>query len=421
MSDRPTSVAYVVNQYPKVSHSFVRREIHALECQGIKVHRFSIRSCADELADSQDIEEHDKTQFILGSGIAQLAIGTAKVLLTRPGQFLQALGLTCKLGLRSERGLMIHLAYLMEACLLLQWLMQADVDHVHAHFGTNSTTVAMLCSVLGGPTYSFTAHGPEEFDDPLGIGLPEKIKRSAFVVAISSYGKSQLCRWCDYRYWNKIRIVHCGVDASFIDADAVTPLPGYPKLVCVGRLAEQKGHLVLIEAINQLLDRGCKLDMVLIGDGHLREPVLMAIERYGLADCVRVTGWADSDTVRQHIQDAQMLVLPSFAEGLPVVIMEALAVGRPVISTYVAGIPELVGNGECGWLIPAGSVEALADAMYEALDTPLETLTAMGQEGRRRVCRDHDAAIEGQRLAEYFREVIKQQAGTSHSPLLTSH
>ncbi|MEL7084949.1 MAG: glycosyltransferase [Cyanobacteria bacterium J06597_1] len=420
MSERPTTVAYLVNQYPKVSHSFVRREIHALEAHGVEVHRFSIRSCADELVDSQDIAEHDKTRFILGNGLAALLGATVKTAVTRPAAFWQAFGHACRMGLRSERGLVVHWAYLMEACLLLHWLMQVSVDHVHAHFGTNSTTVAMLCRMLGGPTYSFTAHGPEEFDDPLGIALPEKIMRAAFVVAISSYGKSQLCRWCDYRYWGKIRIIHCGLDAAFLDADAVKPMPRYPKLVCVGRLAEQKGHLLLVEAIDRLLDRGCKLDVVLIGDGHLREPVMMAIDRYGLEDCVHITGWADSDTVRQHIQDAQVLVLPSFAEGLPVVIMEALAVGRPVISTYVAGIPELVGDGDCGWLVPAGSVEALTDAINEALDTPLDTLTEMGHEGRRRVCRDHDAAIEGGRLAEYFTAIANQVSASISNPILPS-
>ncbi|MEL7476038.1 MAG: glycosyltransferase, partial [Cyanobacteria bacterium J06555_12] len=214
MSERPTTVAYLVNQYPKVSHSFVRREIHALEAHGVEVHRFSIRSCADELVDSQDIAEHDKTRFILGNGLAALLGATVKTAVTRPAAFWQAFGHACRMGLRSERGLVVHWAYLMEACLLLHWLMQVSVDHVHAHFGTNSTTVAMLCRMLGGPTYSFTAHGPEEFDDPLGIALPEKIMRAAFVVAISSYGKSQLCRWCDYRYWGKIRIIHCGLDAA---------------------------------------------------------------------------------------------------------------------------------------------------------------------------------------------------------------
>ncbi|MGL4500473.1 MAG: glycosyltransferase, partial [Planktothrix sp.] len=270
-------VAYLVNQYPKVSHSFIRREILALEAQGVEIRRFSIRSLESELVDQGDLEEYQKTQFILNVGIGGLLWNFFRVLLTHPQRFWRAVGLTLKLGWGSERGIILHLVYLAEACVLLNQLSEAPVEHLHVHFGTNSTTVALLCNALGGPPYSFTIHGPEEFDKPQAIALPEKIKRAKFVVAISSFGKSQIQRWCDYQDWSKIHIVHCGVDPLFLDHSFV-PLPSEPRFVCVGRLSEQKGHLILIEALSQLVAMGLKCKLIFVGDGPLRNQIEQLID-----------------------------------------------------------------------------------------------------------------------------------------------
>ncbi len=394
-------VAYLVNQYPKVSHSFIRREILGVEACGVPVSRFSVRSLNDELVDAADRQEFNKTRFILGVGAKGLLVNLLRVAVTRPQRLVEALRLTFKVGRRSERGLLIHLIYLAEACVLLQWLTEAQVDHLHAHFGTNSTTVAMLCQTLGGPAYSFTVHGPEEFDKPQAIALTEKINRAAFVVAVCSFGKSQLSRWCDYRQWEKIHIIHCGVDDLFLTHSYV-PLPEVPRFVCVARLSEQKGHLVLIAAAGQLVAEGRQFKLVLVGDGPLRQEIETMIAQLNLHNHVEITGWATNTEVQQQILQAQVMVLPSFAEGLPVGIMETLALGRPVISTYIAGIPELVEPGECGWLVPSGSVEALADAMRSALQTPREELTRMGKNGSARVAQQHNIATEAAKLVALF-------------------
>lgn len=394
-------IAYLVNQYPKVSHSFIRREILAVEATGVSVSRFSIRSLDTELVDAADKQEFDKTQFVLAAGGLGLLKNLLRVGVTRPRQFLKAARLTFKVGWKSERGMLIHLAYLAEACVLLKWFAEAEIQHVHAHFGTNSTTVAMLCHALGGPTYSFTVHGPEEFDKPAAIALTEKINQAAFVVAICSFGKSQLFRWCDYKQWSKIHVVHCGVDRTFL-AQPYVPLPRQPRFVCVARLSEQKGHLTLIEAASQLAAEGLQFKLVLVGDGPLRQQIEVMIAQLGLQNHVEITGWATNAEVRQQILDAQIMVLPSFAEGLPVGIMETLALARPVISTYIAGIPELVEPGHCGWLVPSGSSTALAEAMKTALKTPLEELERMGKEGARRVAACHDVDIEAQKLVQLF-------------------
>ncbi len=399
-------VAYLVNQYPKVSHSFIRREIAGIEACGLEVKRYSIRSLESELVDEADIQELQNTRYVVPTGIFGLLVNLIRTVFTRPLGFFKALRLAWQVGLNSQRGIIYHLIYLIEACTLLQWLIEDQVNQVHVHFGTNSTTVAMLCHELGGPPYSFTVHGPEEFDKAQGIGLTEKINHAAFVVAISSFGKSQLFRWCDYKQWSKIHVVRCGVDDAFLNQE-LTPIPSQPSFVCVGRLSEQKGHILLIEAVSQLAAEGLQFKLVFVGDGELRPQIETLIEQLQLQNYIEITGWATNAEVQQYILASQIMVLPSFAEGLPVVLMEALALGRPVITTYVAGIPELVKPGENGWLVPAGSVEALKNAMKTALQAEAETLETMGQQGQKAVAQQHDIYKESRHLFNLFKSYLQ--------------
>jgi glycosyltransferase involved in cell wall biosynthesis len=394
-------IAYLVNQYPKVSHSFIRREILALERQGVEVARFALRGWDAAVADAEDESERARTRYLLRGGLLPLAAALFGTALGSPVRFARALSLAVRMSRGSDRSLPYHLAYLAEACLLRSWLREADVAHLHAHFGTNGAEVAMLAHVLGGPAYSFTVHGPEEFDRPEALGLREKASRAAFVVAISSYGRAQLMRWIRFRDWPKIEVVHCGVDAAYLTG-APVPVPDAPRLVCVGRLCEQKGQVLLIEAVARLVARGVRLEIVLAGDGELRAEVEAAIARHRLQTCVRITGWIDGNQVRRELLAARALVLPSFAEGLPVVVMEALALQRPVVTTYIAGIPELVCAGEHGWLVPAGDVAALAEAIQAAIDAPVEALSRMGEAGRVRVLERHSVDVEAARLAAHF-------------------
>ncbi|MBT9317464.1 glycosyltransferase [Leptothoe spongobia] len=395
-------VAYLVNLYPKVSHSFIRREISGLEASGVKVSRYSLRQMNDELVDPADKAEALKTKIILNIGLVVLFFHLIAMALRRPVAWLKCFKATLKLWLASDAILPRHLAYMAEACVLLNWAHRDSIDHIHAHFGTNPTSVAMLCRILGGPTYSFTVHGPEEFDKPIGLSLPEKIDRAKFVVAISSFGRSQLYRWCSHKHWSKIHVVHCGLDNSFLKYDSSISIPNEAKFVCVARLSEQKGHLLLLEAVKQLADKGYQFKVVLVGDGELRSELEDLIAEWKIEEFIEITGWASGAVVREKILESRALVLPSFAEGLPVVIMEALALQRPVLSTCIAGIPELLGNDTCGWLIPSGSVEALAKSMAKVINTPIEVLETMGQAGAQCVAREHDAAIEAKKLVNLF-------------------
>lgn len=395
------TIAYLINQYPKVSHSFIRREILSLEAAGVRVSRFTIRPCQETLVDPEDVAELAKTKVVLGVGLIGLLTNGFRVVLSRPRRWMQALILTLKLSQRAEKNVLYHLIYLAEACVLLRWFQAEQITHVHAHFGTNSTTVALLCQALGGPPYSFTVHGPEEFDQPVSLSLTLKIERARFVVAVSSFGRSQLYRWCPYAQWPKIQVVHCGVDDTFLTA-TLTPIPDRPHLVCVGRLCEQKGQLLLVYAAQHLAQAGVDFQLTLVGDGPLRSELTDLIKQYQLDDRLHITGWASGEQVQAALRAARALVLPSFAEGLPVVIMEALALGRPVISTYIAGIPELVIPNVNGWLVPAGSITELVTAMHQALTLPTDRLAEMGKAGYQLVKQRHDSALAANQLAQLF-------------------
>lgn len=398
-------VAYLTTQYPKVSHSFIRREILAIETNNIEVSRISIRGWGDELVDPVDIQERAKTQYVLQNGVVGLLMATLRILLSRPVGFFKAFGLALKMGIRADRSWPYHVIYVLEACQVLLWLESHQVQHMHVHFGTNATEVALLVRTLGGPSYSFTIHGPDEFDKPEFIKLAEKINGSAFVVAISSYCRSQIFRWIPYSQWSKVKEVHCGIEESFHNIAPVA-IPTRPQLVCVGRICEQKGQLLLVDAANILAQRGIDFELVLGGDGEMRAEVEAQIEQYGLTDKVRITGWISSDQVRAEILNSKALVLPSFAEGLPVVIMEAMALRRPVISTYIAAIPELVITGENGFLFPAGDVDALADTLEKFLALPNEQLSKMGDLAYQRVLERHSAHTEAEKLAKLFNNAI---------------
>ncbi len=406
LSQNALTIAYLVNQYPKVSHSFIRREILGLEACGLKVARFSIRSCSSELVDESDKAELERTRVVLKAGAGELLSSLFQTILTSPVHFLKGLWQTIKIGRQSDRGILRHLAYLVEACVLLKWLREDNISHIHAHFGTNSATVAMLCHLMDGPSYSFTVHGPEEFDKVAAIALPQKVAQAKFVVAVSDFGRSQIYRWCPLSQWSKIHVVHCGVDSDFLRHDSV-PVPTDPRLVCVGRLCPEKGQLLLVEAAGRLAQQGLSFNLTLVGDGPLRSELESRITKLGLHNHVEITGWASSTQVREAILSARALVLPSFAEGLPVVIMEALALNRPVISTYIAGIPELVEPSVCGWLVPSGSIDALVTAMKTAIEAEPTVLQQMGSNGHKRVTQQHNVVIEVGKLKGLFESALQ--------------
>jgi len=394
-------VAYVINQYPKITHTFVRTEIAAVEQAGVQVDRVAIRRPDVPVLDAADRQEVGRTRVVLDVGLIGLLAALLRTAVLRPVALARALRLALRMGRRSERGVAVHLAYLAEACVLLRWVSEPAVDHMHAAFGSNPAAVALLCRVLGGPPYSFTAHGPEEFDDAEHLSLPDKIAQAAFVVAVSESGRAHLQTLCPPSMWDRLHVVRCGVDARF-GAAAATPVPSERRVVYVGRLCREKAPELLLDAVARLHAAGEACELVMVGDGPLRAEVESRIRTLQLTGRVTLVGWASQDEVRRHVLAARALVLPSLAEGLPVVLMEALALHRPVVCTSVGGIAELAQTDACGWVVPPGSVQALAAAIGKVLNAEPAELERMGENGAARVAQQHDPATAARALAALF-------------------
>jgi glycosyltransferase involved in cell wall biosynthesis len=392
-------LAYLCNLYPAVSHSFVRREIEGVERAGHEVHRFSLRPARADLKDEADLREASRTEVVLGRGLGRLLLTALILFVSRPAKTLRAFAAAYRLSAPGLAQKARHVAYWLEAAWLVRRLEQLHVEHLHAHFGTNPTAVALIAHAWGGPLFSFTAHGPDEFDAPVALSLGSKIDAASFVAAISSYGRSQLMRWSAPEHWDKIEVIRCGLDAAYLDVPPQAPRGDSTEFICVARLSAQKGLPLLITACERLRAMGERFTVTIIGDGELRAVLEADIGRCKLENIVNLAGVCSSAEIRERLLGARAFVLPSFAEGLPVVIMEALALSRPVITTAIAGIPELA-DGESGWLIPAGSEDALVDAMTAALRAPADELAAKGAVGRERVHRLHNAERNAALVAE---------------------
>lgn len=397
-------VAYLTNAYPSVSHTFIRRELVELEHQVGDIARFSIRGSPYEIVDPDDQRENGKTFHVLQQPVARWARAGLDAL-KNPGRTLAGLRKAIDLGRKSYRGLPRHGMYFAEALVLLEEMKRQGIDHVHVHFGTNPTAVAAILHAMGGPSYSFTVHGPDELDAPEGHKLGPKIEDSAFVVAITDFCAGQLRRWVGHDHWDKIRVVHCTVGDEFFDQ--ARPIdPASKQLVAVGRLSAQKGQVLLVEAFADAVHEGLDANLVLAGDGDMRPQIEQLARERGIEDRLRITGWITGEQVREEILASRAMVLPSFAEGLPMVIMEAFALRRPVLTTYIAGIPELVIDGENGFLIPSGSPARIAEALHRVMGVPVEQLDEMGRKGQEAVRRQHYTPVETAKLAEHIRSTL---------------
>jgi len=394
-------IAYFINRYPAPYHTYIRREIRAMEALGVSTFRYALRSDGANSLDREDEIEEQLTEYLLSLGIANIARCCIATILLQPTESIKAFCDAIKIGFRSDRGILRHAMYLIEAMVLASWCRRDNIEHVHAHFGTNSAAIAMLAKRFTGIRYSFTLHGADEFEKAELLSLDVKLRNAAFAVCVCSFGRSQLMRRSHPDQWPKIKIVHCGVDRLFLD-HPIRPPSDTPRLVCVGRFDTWKGQIVLVGAARRLRDAGIRCEIVLVGDGPFRQLIEDAIRGAGLEDIVTIIGLVSGLRVKEEILAARCLVLPSLYEGLPAVIMEAMALGRPVISTCVGGIPELVESGRTGRLVPPGDEIALYEAIRAALETPADQLAAMGAAGRLRVIERHDSIKEAAKLKKLF-------------------
>lgn len=391
-------ITYFTNHYPAVSHTFIKRELLALESLGHEVQRVSLRGGAT-LVDEEDRREAERTENLLELSKPVLLRHMLRRLVRRPGAVLGTLGFAIGLGRRTGIGLKV-LAYYAEALVLAELCDRFGSELVRVHFGTNGATVVRLCRRVGGPAYSVAYHGPDEFDAAERWDVGGVVSESSFVTAITSFCSAQLKRWTPREHWERVRVVRCAVNERFLE---VVPLPeDGPRRVCVvARLSAQKGLPVLIEAFAMANDAGLALDIV--GDGEFRGELETAVARHGLADRVTFHGSLSGEGVREVLAGSSAMVMSSFAEGLPVVLMEAMGLGRPAIAPSIMGIPELVRPGENGWLVTTGDAEGLADALRAFATTPRDELERMGRAAHEAVRERHSIAAEAARLDAIIR------------------
>lgn len=382
-------VAYLVNLYPAPSHSFILREILALERLGVTVQRFSIRPGSIPWQAKVEARELELTAVLLRGAADAPALlwATLLCLLTRPLRFAACLRQLWACYRFADRTFTAHVAYLLEACRMVR-SMAPGTEHIHAHFGTNSATVAMLASRLSGVPYSFTVHGWEEFDRAQGLGLREKIRHARFVAAITHHCRSQLLRYTEPSRWDRVLVIRCGVDDQFLAGEPPRISADAPFL-WIGRLAPEKGFTILLDACQRLRAAGARFQLRVVGGGDRVDEVRSELSASGLGDSVELLGWRSSAEILGLLDQSRCLVMSSLAEGLPVVIMEAFARRRPAIAPALTGIPELVIQGRTGWVYSASDVAGLAAAMTECLGTHPARLDELGEQARNELLARH--------------------------------
>ncbi len=402
--DRPVpasrGIAYLTGEYPRASMTFVQREEAALRALGADVVTCAVRRTgqADRTGPEEEAAARE-TFYILARARNPLALlaDHAAMLAAAPRRYARAFRLALRTARPGLRGGIWQLFYFAEAAVLARYLQARGVGHLHNHFATSSASLAMIASEMSGIPYSFTLHGPADLAAPAAWRLDEKIARARFVACISRYARAQAMLWSDRRHWPKLHVVHCGVDPRRYGGKQVAAAPGLA-LLFVGRLVAAKGLFTLLEALARAGRPDLRL--TLIGDGPERAALEAEARRLGLA--ARFLGYRGQSEVAEAMRAADALVLPSFAEGLPVVLMEAGASGLPVIATRLAGVEELVVDGGSGLIVPPGDADALAHAIDRLADMPREAREAMGQRGRARVAAEFDAADAAARLAALF-------------------
>ena len=413
-------LAYLATLYPGLSHSFVQREVHALRDRGLDIHTFALHDSQPEHVFTQaDRDADDSTFTVLPPRWGSFLGAHLRAFATNPAAYLRTLGFALRRPPGGFHGRWWQLFYFLEAVPIWRECSRRGLTHIHAHFTNPSGDVAQLVARLGaerdGPeqwSWSFSAHGTDIFNDGPG-SLAGKVETASLVVCISDFGRSQLMRMAPEDSWGKIRIARCGLDGDWL-TEAVPERPGSGelRLLSVGRLEREKGHTFLLDAVATLRDRGTAVHLELVGDGTLMESLRGQARELGIEDRITFAGAVGQDTIRENYRRADAFCLPSLGEGIPVVLMEALATGLPAIASNTMGIPELIEHGVTGLLVPAGRPNQIADAV-ELLAADPALRRRLGEAGRRKVIDDYDLDHGVDQLREAFVDLLRPGGPTA--------
>jgi glycosyltransferase involved in cell wall biosynthesis len=352
--------------------------------------------------------EAAQTYVVKRTSLALLLRAHGALLCKQPSAYMRGLWTTLRLGGVDLRKLLYGVFYFVEAVLLGQWMKRQKLTHVHVHFATPAATVALIAAKIFPLTFSLTVHGPDEFFDVPGYRLAEKVAAASFVCCIGNYARSQLMSFSSPAVWSKFEVAPLGVDLSLFAPRPFHNRPVLFLILCVGRLVPVKGQLVLIAACERLIKAGREVRVRFVGGGPDRDRLETEAAARGLSEYIEFTGPVNQDQIRAFYRAADIFVLPSFAEGIPVVLMEAMAMEIPCVTTWITGIPELIRNGRDGVLVAPGDEEALTEALVQFIDKPSLRLR-LGRAGRQRVMEKYDLQQNTARLAEIFRRRIGEE------------
>ena len=395
-------LGYLISQYPAINHTFVLREVQTLRTLGFELVTVSIRPSdrPPGLLSAEESAENAGTFSVLGAGVGHAVWANLRTLATRPLRFIRGLGFAWSLGRGAPALWVSHTLYFFEAIVAGAYFTRRRIPHVHTHF---SSTVALIMCRVFPLRYSITVHGSGEFNDVIGFHMAEKVASATLIVTISHYGSSQVMRASEPQYWSKVKTFRLGVDpAAFLPRAVRTRIPGEPfRLIFVGGLGPAKGLHVLIETVDLLRERSRRIELLIVGEGPARRSLEELIRERGLDAEVRLFGACNHDRIADLYDRSDAFVLASFAEGLPVVLMEAMAMQLPCVSTWITGIPELIESGKNGLLVPPAQPVAIAEAVERLIDDP-EFARRLGAAARDTIVSRYDLARNVEQLAEAF-------------------
>lgn len=407
-TSQPEAVCYLVSQYPVLSHTFIEREVLGLRAAGVRVLTVSVRPYETAQLRSAVMRQEATRTRVLQADVPGALLSNAAALRRSPRAYAAAARRALTSGEGRLRSRAKQVAYLAEASVLLDHLRVHGIRHLHAHFANNGADIARLAVALGNAeegagryTWSFTMHGPTEFEAVDRFDLAAKVRDASRVSCISDFTRSQLMRLVGPEHWDKLDIVRMTVDVDrFVPPAAREDTPGL-RILNVGRLVPEKGAPILVDAVARLVAAGVDVHARIVGGGELDADLAAQIEQRGLSDRVTLVGPVGQDDILAEYQAADVFCLPSFQEGLPVVLMEAMATGLPVVTTTIAGIGDLVADRVSGRLIAPGRVDLVADALAElAADADLRA--AWGAAGRDRVTEEFSAGINAERMRAFL-------------------
>jgi glycosyltransferase involved in cell wall biosynthesis len=396
-------IGYLCSEFPALSHTFISREISILEREGFEIPTVSINipSHVDKMG-ARDRAYAARTYAIKGTPKIKIAALILKYIFECrrfAPTLLYALHITARSGPKNTRK---AFGYFIEAVLLHSWAGGNQVRHIHVHFANPAATVALIAARLGGLTFSLSVHGPDEFYDVTVNCIREKIEAAVFVRCISYFCRSQLMRLSPIEHWGKFHIIRCGIFKDEFERARMRE-GSARNILCVGRLCPSKGQAILVEAAEILRRKGYQFRMLLLGGGEDLETIRNMIEKRNLDGLVEAAGPVGHERVKKELASSDLFVLPSFAEGIPVALMEAMASGVPVISTNIAGIPELIENRSEGILTQASNAEELARSIEEFI-TGTADVRGLTDRAARKVSSMFDAEKNAVELGKLFLE-----------------